>query len=267
MTDPLFDSGLRSLRRDRAARSGPALFLLERAFGDCLERIGDVQRQFESALLIGCPDPRWIDQLKSLGPQVTAFDPGRLFAAAAGARQIDEDRFDFGQARFDLCVAVGTLDSVGDLPRALIAIRRSLRPDALLLGAIAGNDSLPALRSAMLAADRAGGTGAAAHVHPRIEAAALGALLTRCGFVMPVVDVDRVAVTYRSFDDLVRDLRAMAATNLLTGRERRPLPRAALAAARDCFAALGDGLRTLEQFDLLHFAAWTGPGEQILAPG
>ncbi len=267
MTDPLFDSGLRPLRRDRAARSGPALFLLERAFGDCLERIGDVRRRFRSALLLGCPDPRWIDRLGDLGPRVTAFDPGRLFADAAGAQRIDEDRFDFGTGRFDLCLAVGTLDSVVDLPRALIAIRRGLQDDALLLGAIAGGDSLPALRAAMLAADQAVGKGASAHVHPRIEPAALAALLDRCGFVMPVVDVDRIAVAYGSMDDLVRDLRAMAATNLLAQRDRRPLPRAALIAARERFESLGDGLRTTEQFDLLHFAAWTAAAVQPPPPG
>ena len=35
----LFDMELRALRRDRAARTGPELFLLERAFADCLERL------------------------------------------------------------------------------------------------------------------------------------------------------------------------------------------------------------------------------------
>lgn len=267
MTDPLFDNSLRSLRRDRAARSGPALFLLERAFGDCLERIGDVHRRFRSALLLGCPDPRWVDRLRDLGPKVTAFDPGRLFADAAGGQRIDEDGFDFGADRFDLCLAVGTLDSVVDLPRALVAIRRGLQPDALLLGAMPGGDSLPVLRAAMLAADQAVGKGASAHVHPRIEPAALAALLDRCGFVMPVVDVDQVAVAYRRFDDLVRDLRAMAATNLLAQRDRRPLSRAALFAARERFTSLGDGLRTTEQFDLLHFAAWTAAATHAPPPG
>lgn len=257
MAAPLFDIRLRQLRRDRAARLGPALFLLERAFADCLERVGDVSRRFCSALLVGCPDPSWIARLRLLGPEVTAVEPGHLFAEAAGAGRVDEEQLDFAAGRFDLCLAVGTLDTAADLPLALLAIRRGLADDALLLGALTGGDSLPALRSAMLAADQAVGRGASAHVHPRIEPSALAALLTRCGFVMPVVDVDRVAVAYRGLDDLVRDLRGMAATNLLAERDRRPLSRAALAAACDRFVSLGDGHRTVEQFDLLHFAAWT----------
>jgi hypothetical protein len=41
MTRPpeLFDMRLRSMRRDRAARTGPELFLHERAFADVLERL------------------------------------------------------------------------------------------------------------------------------------------------------------------------------------------------------------------------------------
>ena len=48
------------------------------------------------------------------------------------------------------------------------------------------------------------------------------------GFVNPVVDVDRVQASYSSLGDLVRDLRGMAATNVLRQRSRRPLTRAAL---------------------------------------
>ena len=35
----LFDMELRALRRDRAARMGPELFLLDRAFYDCVDRL------------------------------------------------------------------------------------------------------------------------------------------------------------------------------------------------------------------------------------
>ena len=55
----LFDPDLRAMRRDRAARAGAELFLYERAFADCLERIALMQRRFGDALLIGCPDPAW----------------------------------------------------------------------------------------------------------------------------------------------------------------------------------------------------------------
>lgn len=235
------------MRRDRAARHGPELFLLERTFQDCLERLSFVAREFSSVLLIGCPDPTWA---RVLGPSVTVVEPGPLFAEAAGVAPIAEDSWMPRPGSFDLCVAVGTLDTVDDLPRALLTIRAALRPDSLLIGAIAGGDSLPRLRQAMHAADRLAGA-ASPHVHPRIDAPSLVGLLGAAGFAMPVVDIDRVEVRYRSLAALVRDLRRMGATNILTQRLRRPISKAQLAAAEAAFAPSD------ELFEILHFAAWT----------
>ena len=49
--------------------------------------------------------------------------PDALFASQAGGTQVEEDRHDFGEARYDLCLAIGTLDTVNDLPLALAADR------------------------------------------------------------------------------------------------------------------------------------------------
>ena len=73
MAGELFDMDLRSMRRDRAARSGAVLFLHERAFEDILERLAGIKRTFSSALLIGCPDPQWPKRLSSIAGQVTPF--------------------------------------------------------------------------------------------------------------------------------------------------------------------------------------------------
>jgi hypothetical protein len=255
---PLFDTRLRAMRRDRAARKGAELFLLERAFTDCLERLDLVQRQFSRALLIGCPDPSWPDRLRRLVPVVEPLDPGGLFAQAAGGLQIVEDQRPAPTTTYDLVLAIGTLDTVNDLPGALRSIFRAMTGGALLIGAVSGGETLPQLRGAMRVADQAGGE-ALPHVHPRIEASALAPLLGSAGFTMPVVDVDRVPVAYPSLGSLVADLRAMAATNILTARPRRPLLRDAVRAAANAFAEAGDGARTTEIFELLHFAAWTAP--------
>ena len=251
----LFDRALRSLRRDRAARVGPALFLHERAFAECLDRLGDVPRRFGSALLIGVPDPNWVSRLGAYADQVEALDPGVLFAAAASGTCIDEDAHDYGTVRFDLVVAIGTLDTVNRLGPALQAIRRAMRPDCPFIGAFAGGDSLPALRRAMLAADRQTGP-AAARTHPRIAPATLAGLLGAAGFVMPVVDVDRVRLRYPDLAALVNDLRAMGASNMLSERAP-PRGRAWVELATAAFAAEGVEGRTEERIDLLHFLGWT----------
>jgi NADH dehydrogenase [ubiquinone] 1 alpha subcomplex assembly factor 5 len=253
----LFDMKLRSMRRDRAARAGPELFLFERAFDDCFERIALMNRRFGRALLIGCPDPHWPERLSAVSPDVDARDPGLLFAAAAGGAAIIEDAWEPPAQAYDLVLAIGTLDTINDLPLAFRLIRHAMGGDGLFIGAIAGGDTLPRLRSAMRAADALSG-GAAAHVHPRIEPSALSPLLGDSGFVRPVVDVDRVQTNYRSLNRLVADLRGMGATNVL--RSRPPaLSREQYGAALRAFAEAGDGHRTTETFEILHFAGWTPP--------
>ena len=246
---------LRALRRDRAARLGPELFMLERAFDDCLERIALNDRRFGRALLIGCADPHWPQRLRNLAEGVEVRDPGPLFAAAAGGQVITEDAWEPESDAFDLILAIGTLDTVNALPLALHLARHAMSGNGLFIGALSGGETLPQLRAAMRAADSASGA-AAPHIHPRVEASALAPLLAQAGFVNPVVDVDRVNVSYRSLDRLVADLRAMAATNLLTARPRI-VSKAAREAARRSFAAAGNGEKTTETFEVLHFAAWT----------
>jgi NADH dehydrogenase [ubiquinone] 1 alpha subcomplex assembly factor 5 len=252
----LFDMELRSLRRDRAARGGPELFLLERAFADCLDRLSLMHSIFDTALLIGCPDPEWAPRLAEFAGHVDVSDPGLLFATAAGGEQLVEDAWEPEREAYDLVLAVGTLDTVNDLPRALIGARWGMKPGSLLLGAMSGGDTLPRLRGAMRAADLVTGS-ASPHVHPRVEPSALSGLLASAGFVNPVVDVDRVPVSYRSLHQLVRDLRRMGATNLLAERSRRPLSRRAYAAAAADFSAWAEGDRTVETFEILHFAGWS----------
>ena len=258
MTNDIFDMKLRALRRDRAFRTGPELFLHERAFADCLERLALVRRRFASALLLGCPDPHWSDRLAQLAQLVEVADPGPLHSRAAGGTPIMEDQWSPAAGAYDLVLTIGTLDTVNDLPRALRSIHSTLKPDSLLMGVVAGGESLPQLRRATHLADQAAGA-SSAHVHPRIEAASLSALLSACGFVIPVVDIDRVEVSYSSFDRLVSDLRRMGATNILKLRSRTPLLRDSKARAEAAFRDSGDGSRTVELFELLHFAAWTAP--------
>jgi hypothetical protein len=254
----LFDLELRAARRDRAFRVGPELFLHERAFEDCLERLGLVDRTFASALLIGCPHAAWLDRLCKRVSRIEVIEPGPLFARAAGGKPVAEDEWG-GSSGHDLCIAIGTLDTVNELPRVIATIRRSLAADSLFIGAMSGGDTLPQLRAAMRAADQVRGA-AVAHVHPRIEASALAAMLSAAGFAMPVVDVDRVQASYQTLGRLVADLRAMGATNVLRARSSTPLSKTAYAAAAGMFAAAGHGGRTTETFEILHFAGWTaGP--------
>ena len=242
----LFDMHLRALRRARASRLGTELFLFKRAFEDCLERITLMDRRFERALLNGWADPGWADRLGSVAAKVDVQDS-----------RLVEDAWEPPAQAYDLVISIGTLDTVDDLPLALRLIHHAMVPDALFIGALSGGETLPQLRTAMRAADAVSGV-AAPRVHPRIEPSALSPLLAHAGFVRPVVDVDRVEVSYPTLQRLVGDLRAMGVTNILTSRGP-PLGRSARNAAIRAFAEAGQNGRTVETFELVHFAAWTPP--------
>lgn len=188
--------------------------------------------------------------------QVAIVDPGPLFARMTKGSNLVEDSDRLGDAAYDLCVAIGTLDSVNNLPLALANIRAALSADGLLIGAISGGDTLPMLRAAMRAADAGQGM-ATPHIHPRIDGPSLCDLLRNVGFINAVVDVDRISVSYPSLSAEIADLRAMGATNILAERSRIPLTRKALAAAVNEFARNQATGRTVETFEILHFAAWT----------
>lgn len=260
--DVPFDRRLRRLRRDRAAARFPEADYLHRLAADeLIERLDFVKRDFSRALDLGCAGGHLTRRLRERGMEVTAFDAGFRFARAAGGVQGDEDRLPFADAAFDLVVSVGALDGVNDLPGALLLIRRALRPDGLFLGALAGAGSLPRLKRAMLAADAVEGV-AAPRVHPQIDVRAAGDLLTRAGFALPVVDAQPVDVRFPTLTGLVRDLRAMGATNLLAERSRRPLGRHGLAAAiADFEDGDGDG-KTTERFEILHLLGWAPSPDQ-----
>lgn len=258
--DVPFDRRLRRLRRDRAAtRFAEADYLHRLAADELLERLDFVKRDFRRALDLGCAGGYLTRRLRERGVNVTPFDPGAAFAGAAGGVQGDEDRSPFADGAFDLAVSVGALDGVNDLPGALILTRRALKPDGLFLGAFAGAGSLPRLRRAMLAADSVEG-GAAPRIHPQIDVRAAGDLLVRAGFALPVVDAQPVDVRFGSLMDLVRDLRAMGATNILAARSLRPLGRHGLAAAIADFDSAGD--KTTERFEILHLLGWSPSPDQ-----
>lgn len=254
MTRDLFDRKLRVLRRDRAARMGAELFLYNRAFDDCLDRLQDIARPFRHALLIGCPSPDWPDRLRQFADAVDVLDPGSCFAQETGGLQVEEDRHDFGEDRYDLCVAVGTLDTVNDLPLALRLMSRALRDDAPLLGAIAGGNSLSTLRASLIEAGRTTGR-IVGRTHPRIDPSSLARLLSDAGFSMPVVDVDRVKLRYVDLDALVRDLRAMGVNAALADRPP-PFLKSEATKLRQAFAAAQSDGRTEEIVEILHFLGW-----------
>ena len=148
--------------------------------------------------------------------------------------------------------SAGVIDSVNDLPGALIQARRALRPDGLFLAAFVGAGSLVSLRAALRVAE---GDRPAARLHPQIDVRSAGDLLMRAGFALPVADGETLNVRYGDLGGLMRDLRVMAANNALVGR--RPLRRDTLVRAYQAFADLADSDgRVPERFEIIFMTGW-----------
>jgi SAM-dependent methyltransferase len=258
----IFDRRLRQIRRDRAApHFGDYSFVRDAIVEGLLDRLDLVTRSFADALDLGTADGSLARALRARGIAVVASDAGARFAQ--GGVQCDEDRLPFEPASFDLIVSAGVLDSVNDLPGALVQCRRALRPDGLFLAGFVGAGSLSWLKRALLDADQAAGGAVPQRVHPLIDVRAAGDLLARAGFVLTVADGEPLDVGYANPLRLMRDLRGMAATNMLAGQAPPALSRRRLAAVAQSFAdrADADG-RLRERFELVFMTGWApGPDQ------
>ncbi|MDF0489487.1 methyltransferase domain-containing protein [Sphingomonas sp. H39-1-10] len=252
----IFDRAARRRYRDRAAADFAGYDFLRAAMLDGIqERLDSVKRTFADVLDLGCFDGGFVPPP---GARIVRCDAGPAFAARAGGIVAEEDHLPFPEPHFDLIVSAGVLDSVNDLPGALIQARRALRPDGLLLAAFVGAGSLASLRAALRVAE---GDRPAARLHPQIDVRSAGDLLMRAGFALPVADSEPLKVRYGDLGGLVRDLRGMGATNALNGR--RPLRRDTLARAYQAFADLADAEgRVPERFEIIFMTGWAPSPDQ-----
>jgi SAM-dependent methyltransferase len=185
--------------------------------------------------------------------------PAFLAPPRASARVAAEaEALPFAEASFDLVVSPLALHWTNDLPGALLQLRRALKPDGLLLIAVLGGETLHELRRAFFEAELQEEGGVGPRVSPMADGRDLAGLLQRAGFALPVVDTDRVTVTYRDAVALMTELRAMGETNGLSDRRRGFTRRATLARMaaiyRDLFAG-ADG-RIPATFEIVTLTAW-----------
>ena len=257
----VFDRPLVRRRLARAIRASGSDFLLERAVDDLVERLNPVQRTFRQVLDIGTPRANAAVRLAALWPDATVFRAAPIAEAGKSLVRsvvLDEERNAFGPERFDLAVTLVALHTVNDLPGALTQIRRALKPDGLFLGALLGGQTLQELRHVLAEAEAELTGGASPRVAPFSDLRDLGHLLQRAGFALPVTDLDRLTVRYDTLFGLVRDLRAMGATNALVDRSRKPAGRALFVRAAELYAqrhADADG-RIRATFDIVWLSGW-----------
>ena len=257
---PSSTANLLRVRQQRARALGAETFLIDRVAVDLGERLSVVLRRFERAVDLGTPTDAVRRLLAESGKVATivAATPEAGPRDASLRVAADEEALPFADGSLDLIVSALALQFVNDLPGTLIQIRRALKPDGLLLAALIGGDSLTELRECFAQAESEIEGGVSPRVAPFADVRELGALLQRAGFALPVVDFDRLTVRYNSVLDLMRDLRHMGATNVLTERRRKPLKRATLYRLAEIYArrfADADG-RLRATFEIAWLSGW-----------
>ena len=244
---PMIFAPARRLAVRRRMLRGAALpdaprYLIDDMVEDVLDRLGFLRVEPKRALVIGDWTGQLDRALATRGAQTLVLEPSAGF---------DEEQ-PYLTSGHDFIASLGRLDTVNDLPGALIHLRNALAPGGLMIASFIGAGSLPVLRAAMLTAD---GERPAPRIHPQVDVRAGGQLLQRSGFADPVIDSRSLDVSFGSLERLVEDLRGQGMTNVLA-RSGPPLGKAALARARAAFAEAGKDGRTTERFEILTLSGW-----------
>ena len=167
------------------------------------------------------------------------------------------------EASVDVVFSNLCLQWVDDLDAVFAGFRRVLKPGGLLLVSTFGPDTLWELRDAFAHAD------AAPHVSPFADIAGFGDALVRAGFRQPVIDRDLDITRYPDLAGLMRELRAIGATNALASRRHTLTGRARFTAAATAYDAMrgSDGLLPAS-WETISAMAWAPePGAPIREGG
>ena len=272
----IFDTELLARRRNRAAaHASQHDFLLNHVAEDLVERLQLIKRVFPIGVNLGAHHGLLARLLRQLPGVETIIDVERsagLLELCGRPRVLaDPEALPFAEASLDLVVSGLCLQLVNDLPGTLLQIRRALKPDGLFLAALLGGDTLTELRQSWLIAEDEIEGGASPRVAPFGDIRDIGGLLQRAGFALPVVDAERLTVTYASPLALMAEIKGMGASNMLAARRRKPVTRGLLAHAAEVYRRrfAGPDGRVPATFDILSITAWAPDESQPkpLRPG
>ncbi len=237
----IFDDHAAALHRIRALKiDTPGTdFLMRRAADDLAERVAAVDRRFPRAVSLFSATDHAARVLLACGKcdsvdRIEAVDhlPGNHQVGAIAS----PDCLPLAYGTVNLAVSLLSMHHFNDLPGFLAQVVRSLQPDGLFLAALPAAGTLSELRESLLAAESEIDNAASPRILPFADVRQLGSLLQRARFALPVADVDTVTVRYDTMFDLIGDLRAMAATNILVERSRKPPGRNMFARAAQIYA-------------------------------
>ncbi len=209
--------------------------------------------------------------------QVLALDlaPGMLQAAARHQRWLrrfericaDAAALPLRSANVDVIFSNLMLQWCDPPDEVFAEARRVLKPQGFLAFSTFGPDTLCELREAW-------GEDGHTHVNRFLDVHDIGDALMRAGFTEPVLDVERMSVTYPDVLGLMRDLQAIGARNVTAGRARTLTGKGRLRRMRERYEAHRRGGTLPATYEVIYAVAWNGRtgggspggGEVFIAP-
>lgn len=175
---------------------------------------------------------------------------GRGGAALACA---DMGALPFADGCFDLLWSNLALAWCDDAPATLAEFGRVLAPGGLLMFSTYGPDTLGELREAWRAVEGEAGT---RRVHEFIDMHDLGDMLGTAGFGAPVMDMERITLTYAGLDALAADLRASGQGSARADRPRGLVTRRRWDAVAQAYEVRRSGGRLPATIEVVYGHAW-----------
>jgi len=258
---------------DRASASYESAAVLQaRVRTELLDRLGLVKLAPACVLDLGAGTARGTRELKRRypGALVVALDIalGMLREARRNSRAFrrferlcgDAFALPLKAASVDLVFSNLMLQWCDDLDGVIAELRRVLKPGGFLAFSTFGPDTLRELRTAWSRVD------AALHVHDFIDMHDVGDALVRGGFAEPVLDVERIELTYPDVLTLTRDLKAIGAHNATTERARGLTGKGKWQALTREYESFRRAGRLPASYEVVYGAAWSAGGARSEAP-
>jgi malonyl-CoA O-methyltransferase len=248
---------------DRASRAYDAAAVLDaQVRSELLERLTLFKLQPAVALDLGSGTGHGARALRDAyrGALVIALDaaPGMLREARRKSGVFrkfvrlcaDAAALPLATASVDLIFSSLMLQWCSDLQRPLAEARRVLKPGGLFALSTFGPDTLKELRAAWAQADDF------SHVNRFFDLHDVGDALVHAGFAEPVLDVERVQLTYPDTIALLRDLKATGSQNATRARPRGLTGRGRMEKMRAGYETFRRGECLPASFEVLYATAW-----------
>jgi malonyl-CoA O-methyltransferase len=162
----------------------------------------------------------------------------------------DAEQLPLADQSVDLIFSNAALQWCNSLEQTFREFLRVLRPNGLLMFSTYGPDTLKELRQSWSAAD--GGS----HVSTFPDMHDVGDAMLRVGLANPVVDVDRMQLTYDSVSSLMHDLKTLGAHNVTSGRRRGLTGKRRLQAMSVAYEAFRVNGRIPASYEVVYGHAW-----------